>query len=369
MTPKQFAALASAAALSLAAAIAVHSAHTSWTGATAASGKLLPNLQSEADNVARITITQAGKPFTIERDADKWVVKSQGGYPASTEKVRALVTALAEAKLLEPKTKVPGRYAILEVDDPASTNSNARLVKLEDASGNAIAEIIAGKQRPAPAGGAAAGGKSEPGTYVRRPGDDQSWLASTSIVGGASLKDWAAPRVFETPGDKVKELTVALPGEAPYKVKRAADGSHELESIPAGKKIKYVNMIDNIIEAASFLDLERVRKDPGTPGGDAGTVSFETDNGLKIALKVRRDKDAVWVAIEPSGEGEAKKAADDIKARTAGWEFEILPSKADTMLKKQADLLEDIASAETSESAVPGGPPGMPGPPPTLPTP
>lgn len=369
MTPKQFATLATAAALSLAAAIAVHSSRAPWTGEAGGSGKLLPNLQSDADKVARITVTQAGKPLTIERDADKWVVKSQDGYPASIEKVRALLTALADAKLLEPKTKVPGRYAVLEVDDPAGANSNARLVKLDDASGNALAEIIVGKQRPAPAGAAASGGKSEAGTYVRRPGDDQSWLASTSIVGGASLKDWAAPRVFETPGDKVKELTVALAGEAPYKLKRSADGSHELENIPAGKKIKYVNMIDNIIEAASFLDLERVRKNPGTPGGDAGTVSFETDTGLKIALKVRRDKDAVWVAIDPSGEGEAKMAADDIKARTAGWEFEILPSKADTMLKKEADLLEDIASAETSESAVPGGPPGMPGPPAALPTP
>lgn len=365
MTPKQFAALATTATLSLIAAIAVHSARAPSTGEMAGSGKLLPNLEADAEKIARITVTQGGKPLTIERDADRWLVKSQDGYPASTDKVRALLTALTGAELLEPKTMAPSRYAVLEVDDPAGKNSNARLIKLEDASGATLAEVIAGKQRPGAASGA---GKSTAGTYVRRPGEEQSWLASTDIAGGTALKDWANVRVFETPTEKVKELTVAVTGEAPYKLKRNADGSHQLENIPAGKKIKYVNMIDNILEAASFVDFEGVRKAPGTTGGESGTVSFETDSGLKIALKVRRDKDAVWVAIEPSGDGDAKKTADEIKARTSGWEFSILPSKADTMLKKEADLLEDIASAETSESAVPGGLPGMPGMP-ALPTP
>lgn len=360
MTPKQFAALATTAALSLVAAIAVHSARAPTTGEMAGSGKLLPNLESNAEKIARITVTQSGKPLTIERDADRWLVKSQDGYPASTEKVRTLLTALAKAELLEPKTASPDRYAVLEVDDPAGKNSNARLIKIEDASGAALAEVIAGKQRPGTASGTSPG-KSTAGTYVRRPGEEQSWLASTDIAGGTALKDWANVRVLETPTEKVKELTVAVAGEAPYKLTRNADGSHQLENIPAGKKIKYVNMIDNILEAASFVDFEGVRKATGTPGGEAGTVSFETDNGLKIALKVRRDKDAVWIAIEPSGEGDAKKTADEIKARTSGWEFSVLPSKADTMLKKQADLLEDIASAETSDGAGPGGLPGMPG--------
>lgn len=376
MTPKEFAALAATATVSLIAAIAVYAARAPGTGEAAASGKLLPNLESDAGKVARIRVTQGGKPLTIARNGDLWLVESQDGYPASSEKVRTLVTALADAKLLEPKTKVPARYALLEVDDPAGPNSNARLIQLEDASGNPLAEVIAGKQRPAPADAAASVAKNRQATYVRRPGDDQSWLASTSIGGGGALKDWTDARVLETPGGKVKELTVTVAGEAPYKIKRNADGNHELDAIPAGKKIKYVNMIDNIVEAASFVDFERVRKAPGTPGGEAGSVSFETDDGLKVTLKVRRDKDTVWLSIEPSGEGEAKKAADEIKARTAAWEFAVLPSKADTMLKKEADLLEDIASAESSESTTPGGLPGMPpgmpgipGMPPALPTP
>src|SRR5690606_28534920 len=42
MTPKQFSVLAAAAAVTLAAAIAIHAARTPWTGTAAASGKLFP---------------------------------------------------------------------------------------------------------------------------------------------------------------------------------------------------------------------------------------------------------------------------------------------------------------------------------------
>lgn len=356
MTPKQFAALATVAALSLIAAVAVYSVRKPWTGETLGTGKLFPSLASNAGNVERIAIEQGGQSLTIEKSGDQWQLKNQDGYPASTEKIHALLLALTDAELLEPKTRVSGRYALLEVDDPAQKSSNARLIKLEDRSGNILAEIVAGKQRP----GAGSTGQSKGGTYVRRPSDEQSWLASTSIVGGAALKDWTSQRVFETQTEKIKELTVEIQGEAPYKVKRNAGGSHELDAIPDGKKVKYVNMVDNIIEAASFLDFEHVRK--ASTGGQAGTVSFETDGGLKIALKVRRDKDGAWIAIDPSGEGDAKKAVDDIRARAGGWEFEVLPSKVDTMLKKKADLLEDIETSESASPAAPGAPPQLPTP-------
>lgn len=362
MTPKTFATLATVAAVSLATAVVVHAVRSPWTAETASAGKLFPRLGADIGKLARIAITQGGTTLTLEKSGDAWLVASQDGYPADVGKIRALVHALDEAALLEPKTKVAARYAHLEVDDPANKSSSARLIKLEAADGAVLAEVIAGKQRPGNAVTPGASGGA--GTYVRRPGDAQSWLASGTIAGGAALKDWASPRVFETETEKIASLTVEVAGEPAYTIKRNAAGSHELEAIPAGKKIKYVNMIDNIIEAASFLDFERVRKASG--GGDdgkAGTVTFTTDGKLKIALDVRREKDGVWVTVDASGEGDAKTAADDIRSRAEGWEFEVIPSKADTMLKKKADLLEDIepeTPAQESAQPAPGTPPGFP---------
>lgn len=342
MTPKQFAALAAAAAVSLTVAILVYAARAPWSTGPVAAGRLAPGLAADAAKVERIVVTQGGRTLRIEKGGDKWQVASQDGYPATVDKVRALLTALADAELLEPKTRVPDRFALLEVDDPARPTSSARLIRLEDKDGAVLAEVIAGKERPGHAGAEGTGGGG--GTYVRRPGEEQSWLASTRIEGGAALKDWAAPRVFETQTEKVSRATVEVQGEPPYVVKRGADNAHVLESIPEGKKVKYVNVVDNIVEAATFLDFESVRKATGATGGEAGKVTLEIDGGLEVTMSVRRDKDKTWARLEASGEGEAKKAADEITARTKDWEFEILPSKADTMLKKQADLLEDAAS-------------------------
>jgi hypothetical protein len=334
MTPRQFAAIAAIAAASLLVAILVYSARSDWRNADAGGGKLMPGIEADAAKVERIVITQGGATTTIGKSADRWLVTSQDGYPASTEKVRSLLIALADAELVEPKTRLPSRYGLLQVDDPAAKTSSARLIKLEDASGGIVGEVIAGKDSTT----------GTTGTYVRRPGEEQSWLASTRITGAARLKDWTDSRVYETDTEKVSLVTVEVQGEQPYEVKRVDGGSHELATVPAGKKIKYVNMVDNIIEAASFLDLERVRKAIGATGGEAGKITLDIDGGLKLALKVRREADAAWATIEVSGEGDGKKKAEEIAQRTSGWEFEILPSKADTMLKKQADLLEDAAS-------------------------
>ncbi len=338
MTPKQFAVLAATAAVSLAAAIIIYGSRSNWAVPSESAGKMFPSLQGDAGKIARLSITQGDKTLVIEKSGDQWLMKSRDGYPAATDKVRALLVSLTEANLLEPKTQRPDRFALLEVDDPTAKTSNARLIKIEDASGATLAEIIAGKRR---LGQEAAAGE---GTYVRRPTENQSWLASTTITGGASLRDWATPRVFEVDGPKVARLTVEVQGEQPYDIKRTEDGAHELEAVPAGKKIKYVNMIDNIVEASAFLDLESVRKASEVAGGEAGTVSFQTTDGLKIKFKVRREKDAAWATIEASGEGDAKKQADEIQTRAKGWEFEIAPSKVETMLKKRDDLLEDAPS-------------------------
>jgi hypothetical protein len=64
-------------------------------------------------------------------------------------------------------------------------------------------------------------------------------------------------------------------------------------------------------------------------------------DGPTAILRLRKDGDAHWLSVTASGEGEAaKKAADEIAARTEGWEFKIPAGKANAILKKRADLLE-----------------------------
>lgn len=355
MTPRQFAVLAAAAALSLVAAVAIYTASAPWTSGSANAGKLLPGLEADLPNVTRIVIQQGGTEAVIEGAGDAWQIKSTDGYPASNEKVRTFLNALASAEMIEEKTALPDRYSALDVEDPGKGNA-ARLVRLEDKDGKSLAEIIVGKTRFGQTAVAVAG------TYVRRPGDAQSWLVDKRIVGDTSLREWAAPRVFEVPTETVARAVIEIPGDKPYTIKRDdSHKAHALETIPEGKKIRYVNVVNNIIEAASFLDLENVRKATDAKGGEAGTATLELDNGLKLAMSIRREKDGAWLKLDATGEGEAKEAADDIMSRAKGWEFQVQPVKVATMLKKLDELVEDeVDESQAPEGQVPGGIPGMP---------
>ncbi len=337
MKPQHFVWLAIAAVLSLSAAIVVYTTAAPWSVDAKGGGLLFPTLKADAAKVQRIEISQGTTTLALERAGDQWRLQNRDSYPATPEKLRALITSLTEAELAEPKTRNPQHYALLELDDPKGQNASSRLVRLLDDKGTVLAEAIVGKKR---SGG---GGLGKGGTYVRKPGDEQTWLATADISGGTSLRDWTKARIFETAADKITKLRIELPGEAAYDIVRDADGQHKLAEIPTGKKIKFVNVVDNIIEATAFMEFEDVRKATDS-GGDVSTATLETDAGLKVTFKFRRDKDATWLAISAAGDGDAKKTADDITQRTAGWEFKILPSKADATLKRRDDLLEDSSS-------------------------
>jgi hypothetical protein len=121
--------------------------------------------------------------------------------------------------------------------------------------------------------------------------------------------------------------------------------THKLRQMPAGKKLKYVNSVDEIIGSASYVDFKSVRKAGKSDAlPRAGKVNLVTDKGLKVELDLRSDGKQAWVRISASGDGDGKKDADAMSALVNGWEFEIPVAKISSLMKKQADLLEDAPS-------------------------
>lgn len=246
MKPQQFNALAVAAAVSLVAALLAYSAFTERSSATPTGAKLVPKLEEKAADLAAIEVSQGKSKVTLERKGSNWGIKEKDGFLASNEKVRTFLIALTEADLAEPKTKLASRYPILELEDPAGDNANSHLVRLVGKDGKPVAEIVAGKTR------LDAFGASRPGTYVRLPGDAQAWLASRQIAPAVDIKGWARDRLFETRPEKIKLVTLTLPGESSYAIERDSDGrTFKLARIPAGKKIKYMNAADDIVDTMS----------------------------------------------------------------------------------------------------------------------
>jgi hypothetical protein len=58
-------------------------------------------------------------------------------------------------------------------------------------------------------------------------------------------------------------------------------------------------------------------------------------------MKIRKQGEDYWLTLEAAGgEGDTKKAAEEIAKRGQGWEFKIPSHKAQSILKRRADLVE-----------------------------
>lgn len=345
MKPQQFAALAAAALGSLVLALAAYTAAAPWQAAVS-QGKLIPGFADKGKNVSRIEVSQGKSLVTLERKGETWTLKDRDGYPANSEKVRALLSGLTTADLVEPKTRKVERYTELEVEDPSLASANSHLLKLLDDSGNVVSELIIGKKS------ADAFGASRAGTFVRKPGDELTWLVNASLEAKSDIDAWVKPRIFETQADKIRKIKLEIPGEQPLDIVwDLASKRHKLTEVPKGKRVKYANSVDDIAEALSQFDLDDVRK-TGTSASaidPVSTASIEIDGGLKVTFSVRKEKDGDWLTLTATGEGEPKKFADDLTAAVKDWEFKLPRGKADDVFKKRADLLEeDTVDTETA---------------------
>ena len=358
MTPRNFVYLAVAAALSVLFAVVSYASNNQWSAGTAGGDKLFPKLTSSASQIATVEVRQGDKDVVLERAGGGWVVKNRGGYPADPVKVRTLLVRLADADLIERKTTRPDRYPALELDDPAGKDTKSRLVKMTSGNGNVMGEVVLGKRRFDVLG------TGKGGTYVRKPGDPQTWLANAEIEAPAAVKDWVNTSVFTTDSGKISRVTIEIPSEEPLRIEREQvpqdtkdKDAKEAKDQPApasqpklqfagfppeGKKLKDASAADAIARALASIDMEDVRKADASPASyTLSTVTVAVADGPTTTLRLRKDGDAYWLTLAATGEGEAaSKAADELNKRTQGWEFKIPAHKGDAILKKRADLLE-----------------------------
>src|SRR5262249_30541696 len=302
--PKAFAALAVVTALMLVVAVSSYVAQNRFSQVRVSGAALFPGLAAQAERISKIVITQGDKTLTLARSKDTWLLADRADYPAKAQSVRALLIKLAQAELVEAKTRSKERYGILELEDPGAAGSKSHLVRLLDDKGAVIAEAVIGKKR------SEAFGSSKGGTYVRKPGEAQTWLANGEIDVPLAARDWVRANILDIPEAKIVSLTIEMPGEQPLKIVRdaAEANKHVLAAMPNGKKLKDTFTIGAIVRAAGSIELEDVRKLSSAPG-NASIVRLEADGGLAVTLRLRKEGEDYWLSAEATGsDGDAKKA-------------------------------------------------------------
>ncbi len=334
MKPKTFVMIALAAVASGVAAVAVYSTNNQWDQGQIGGEALVPGLATGKPFNA-LVVSRDGKTLTLESKPDNnWTIKERSGYPADGNKIRALLVKVALAELVEAKTRMPDRHALLELEDPSAKDAKSRSLKILSGS-DVIADLVIGKRRWE------AFGSGKSGTYVRKAGEAQTWLANAELDFNADVRSWIEPTVFQTDSAKIQSLAIDIPGEETLRVERnASENKVAFVGLPEDAKLKDTTAADALLRAAASIDAEDVRKREGEPSGEVSTVAFTTSDGLDIKLRVRKEGDDHWLSISASGTGASKSIADGIGSKAAAWEYKLSSTKAGALLKRRADLIE-----------------------------
>jgi len=327
MKPRTFYAFAGITAAAVVAAAIAVSTQSDTISLTAGTEPAFPKLANAVNDVAKIEIKNAKGSFSITRDGDNWGMDQKEGYRVEFEKVKSAIVNLSQFKLIERKTSDPDRYGRLEVDTPNSPESKGRDITLKDAEGNLLAAAVIGKLNPSLFGSGGAG------TYIRREGDEASWLARGQVELGEEPNNWMVRQIVNYGQEKIKRTVIIHPDGKQFAIFKASekDKNFVLENIPQGRKMKNpdeANPLGGVMWRMMFDDVKKADKQEWP---DKPWIAYYTAwDGFTVKIETAKIGEDYWgrfsATIDDAVTDVAKrKAAEqtvkEINERTAGWSY------------------------------------------------
>lgn len=302
-------------------------------------GKLMfPDLAPKLQNIARIEVEHHGKTLTIARQGDHWGLVDRSGYPVQEAKLRSMLTALTELRLVAPRTSEPAQYATLGVESANAKGSNSDLLRLLDRSGKVTLALLVGHQRTSTAGHA------PEQVYVRRPGDKQSWLADGHLEVDADPQVWLDRDIMNIDHNRIAKVTVSHPSET-LEFDRTGDKFALLVPAQHPKLDSY--KVGDVARALELLTFEDVQRSGSPPGNALGTSVFTTKDGLTVSAQVFQwPKDPLQTAGESNiavrfsvtGVGKARPEAARLEGLVSGWTYALGSWKKTSLVPSLSDL-------------------------------
>jgi hypothetical protein len=352
MKQRTLAILGAAAVLSIGTALVLSPGNPE---APAGADKLaFEGLASRLGGATRIEIDKHDGKLVLERKGDTWVAAERGGYPVRVERVRELLVGLTEVRLLEPRTADPSLHERLGVEDPSKPGSTGLLVRVQEANGTPMAELVVGRRR------VRTQGNLPESAYIRRPGEAQSWLAEGRLPVDADPQLWLDRDVVNLPATRVREVAVRRTDEPELVLVRAGqatEGSAKLAlSAPPGFQATDESAVDEVARALEFVTFLEVKPEGDAPGAALGESRFALVDGPAVVVAAFRDGDTLWLRLRAEGEGAAAQTeAERLNARWRGWAYQVAAWKEKAVLPRLSDL-GGRASTSDSTPASPASP-------------
>jgi Domain of unknown function (DUF4340) len=319
MSPRVFLVLAAITVVTTVAAVLAVLSQPAVTTLRFVDEPAFPALRENPDAVAKIALTAPEGTITLVRETgDRWSALERYGYPVDRKRVRDLVVALADMRLIERKTAQPERYDRLQVEPPDAEKAQSRLVRLESADGRVLAEAIIGKQRYRLTG-------TEPsGTYLRRPDEAQSWLASGGVQIDHAVASWLEAEVVDIDPAAIRRIEIERAGEPGYVAAREQpDGDLRLVGLAVDEALKEEADLGRLSGALSSVQFEDVKpREQLSWPAEQHTARIETFDGVQLTVRLAQIDKEYWATFEARAvaptPGAASAAAQAIPGAAAG---------------------------------------------------
>jgi hypothetical protein len=319
--------LGAAAAASLGAALLLRP-EGEVEGRIAEGNLAFPGLAARLAEARRIELRRGAQTTTLLRDGETWRIAEQQGYPARPERVRETLTGLTELRLVEERSSDPAQWPRLGVEDPAAAGSGATLLRLFDAEGRPLAEMILGRRRMRTEG------NQPEGVYARRPGENRAWLAEGRLGADADPSLWLNRDLASLAPARLRRVEVTRTGQPPLVLARAGEVDAPLDIVtPADPPVADRVALDEVGRAFDGLTFIEVRAE--APGEALGEARFHYTDDVTITVLPHREGELFWVRMSAAGGEEAQR----LNARFQGWAFQLGLWKEKAMIPRLEDLV------------------------------
>jgi len=298
---------------------------------------VVPGLNDTINNIGEVAIETRDGSFHARRTEDgNWVIPERNNFPANVQMVRSASVGMAELEAIEQRTAQPELFERLGLVAPEDGGAATRVV-LRNREGDVMGDILVGNTQ----------GINDPQGlgrfYVRRTGENQTWLARGSMTVQRDPAAWLDKNILSIERDRIRSATYT-PVEGPaFTLARPTveEAEYQLEALPAGRELSYPGVTYGAATAISNFTFDDVRVMTEIDFEDATQAVFETFDGLQITLRIAEDGGAHWASLMAASTGDAERQmeADSINIAAHGWAFEVPEFTAQTFQTSRDSLL------------------------------
>lgn len=317
---------------------------------------LFEGLDTKLDRVAQIIVTlprgmQGVDKLVINRTPEGvWVLPGHGGYPARQDMVKGLLTGLGALEAYEPRTARVEWHRNLGLLAPEDLGSATR-VEIFDDRKQRFAALLVGK---IPEESVDVQGQGM--IYVRRDGEDQTWLARGRFPLAKVTSDWLDTDFLTLPRDRIARVTLWSGSEHPATISRTGpdDPNFQLENPGPGEISRGAPVMNGIANAIAEARFEDVAPETTVAFPDASPrVVIESFDGLDYTIVMTGSGTSIWakVSVDVSPDlgnekqAEARELAAKLEARFNHWVYQIPSDLAGILMQTKDVLTHEGASA------------------------